>query len=320
MNTTLFFTVKEFLERHLKPGAPILLGISGGPDSLALFYLLLECKIPLDLHLAHIDHGWRAESKEEAKLLAKIAEEHKLPFHLHTLEELPTNNLEEHGRKERLKFFSKIYKEKGCQALLLAHQADDQAETIFKRVCEGASLLFFAAMQPVSELEGMQVWRPLLNTPKEKILDWLKERGHTPFSDPSNQDARFLRARLRNQILPDLSRQFGKEVRGSFLRLGEAAQELSSYVHKKIEPHLQKISKHTPALDLADISERVERKALIRHFLDVHGASISYETLETLLDLLEARTSRRTPCRTLALKGATLVLLGTLLTVYVTRE
>ncbi len=310
MNATLFFTVKEFLERHLKPVAPVLLGISGGPDSLALLYLLLECKVPMDLHLAHIDHGWRTESKEEARLLAKMAEEHKLPFHLHTLEELPTNNLEEHGRQQRLNFFSKIYKEIGCQALLLAHQADDQAETVFKRVCEGASLFSIAAMQPVSSLEGMQIWRPLLSCAKVEILKWLEKRGYTPFCDPSNQDPRFLRARLRNQILPQLSEQFGKEVSGSFLRLGNAAQELSEYIHKKIEPHLQKINRETPILDLAEIPERVERKALIRHFVETFGASISHDTLETLLALLEARTSGRS----FALKGATLTLSHTQLT------
>ena len=89
MKDPLVKTVRDFLSRYFVCGKPILLGFSGGPDSKALLHLLLECRslrLPFELHLAHVDHGWRPESKNEADILAKEALQLRLPFHLLTLE------------------------------------------------------------------------------------------------------------------------------------------------------------------------------------------------------------------------------------------
>src|SRR5207253_3170738 len=104
---SLLLLVAAFLNRHLKPKGPLLLGFSGGGDSLALLHLLLECRrfIPFDLHLAHIDHGWRQESEEQAAFLGQYAQKLALPFHLHTLKKkLSLKNREAEAREERLKF------------------------------------------------------------------------------------------------------------------------------------------------------------------------------------------------------------------------
>ncbi|MCB1082086.1 MAG: tRNA lysidine(34) synthetase TilS, partial [Chlamydiia bacterium] len=82
--------VKDFLTLRLQKGAKLLLGFSGGPDSMALLHMLIEAKETLDfsLHLAHVDHGWREESAREAEALEKVAKYFDLPFHLHRLEKM----------------------------------------------------------------------------------------------------------------------------------------------------------------------------------------------------------------------------------------
>ena len=124
----MFQCVKEFLASHLEGKGPLLLGCSGGIDSLALFHLLVEVRhfFPFDLHVAHIDHGWREESRAEAGKLKKYIEGFNIPFHLHTLNHIEIGgNLEDRCRKLRLGYFSSLQRLYNFQALLLAHHADN---------------------------------------------------------------------------------------------------------------------------------------------------------------------------------------------------
>ena len=129
MKDRLLQTVKNFLNSRSPLDSPLLLGLSGGPDSLALFHLLLETSsfVPFKLHVAHVDHGWREESSKEAQWLKSYVEKWGVPFYLKKLEGCLN---EEAAREGRLSFFSSLYRELGCKALLLGHQGDDQAETV----------------------------------------------------------------------------------------------------------------------------------------------------------------------------------------------
>jgi tRNA(Ile)-lysidine synthase len=281
--------VKQFLEARHRPGAPVLVGFSGGPDSLALLHLLAACRrfLPLDLHLAHVDHGWRSESRKEAEKLKKEA---ALPFHLCRLKK--NVKTEDGARKERLRFFAKLYKKLGCQALILAHHRDDQAETVLKRLLEGAHLMSLGGILPEAQLEGMAVWRPLLNVSKKELLAWVGQKGLDPILDPSNADPRYLRARMRTVIFPGLEKQFGKEIAGNLSRLGSAAQELKEYLDKKTDPYfsLLKREKGHVSIDLNPLYpfEKLELKAFLKKLSDRESLSLSYEALEILCRLLES--------------------------------
>ncbi len=265
---------KKFIDEKWDRKSPLLLGYSGGPDSKALLYALRQAGI--SPHLAHVDHGWRSESAEEAAQLEEEAGRLGLPFHLKKLEGSPIGNLEEWSRNERLKFFKSLFEQFPFQALLLGHQADDQAETVLKRVLEGAHLVSFSAMSGESELAGMRVWRPLLGTTKKEIL----ELDLQPILDPTNRDQKFLRGRLREQILPDLARQFGKEIGGNLRLLAERAGELGEYLDRKVAMVNREEGPWGVYYDLTGL-ERIEA----RHFLQKIG-SFSREELEMALDVL----------------------------------
>lgn len=286
--------VKQFLEARHRPGAPLLVGFSGGPDSLALLHLLSECRrfFPLDLHIAHVDHGWRLESRKEAE---KLKKESQFPFYLCRLKK--DVKTEDSARKERLKFFAKLYKKLGCQALLLAHHRDDQAETVLKRLLEGAHFMSLGGILPEARLEGMAVWRPLLNVSKKELLAWVEKQGLDPILDPSNADPRYLRARMRTAIFPGLEKQFGKEIAGNLSRLGATAQDLKEYLDKRTEPYFRCLKREAGqvSIDLNPLYpfERLELKAFLKKFADQENLSLSHEALETVYRLLEAGASKK---------------------------
>lgn len=209
--------------------APFLLGLSGGGDSMALFHLLLDAKI--SFHVAHLDHGWREESKKEAEILQRNCLSKEVPFHQKCCSNLPKT--EEAGRLERLSFFKKIIQEEALSALLLAHHANDQQETVLKRMFEGANLDVLG-MRAKTKWEGMTILRPLLHLPKEALIEYLKEKKVDFFQDPTNFDSRYLRGRLRSQILPRLQEDFGKNVRQGLSRIATHSAEWSAYLDREL--------------------------------------------------------------------------------------
>ena len=111
-------------------------------------------------------------------------------------------NWEEQGRLARLAFFAQLYTDHNCQALLLGHQADDQAEVVLKRVFEGAHLCSLGGTLEEITYQGMKIWRPLLPLRKQSLMEWLQKRGLNFFEDETNTSSLFLRGRMRSSLLP----------------------------------------------------------------------------------------------------------------------
>ena len=155
MRDRLLQVVKEFLKVHYREGFPLLVGFSGGPDSLALLHLLMECRrfFALELHVAHVDHGWREASGREAEGLQRAVGSWGLKFYVRRLEGIPATEVA--ARESRLRFFGELYKELGCQAVVLGHQGDDQVETVLKRILEGATLPALGGIKGVAEVQNL---------------------------------------------------------------------------------------------------------------------------------------------------------------------
>lgn len=261
--------VKNFLQTNCVPTDKILLGLSGGPDSLALLYLLLpfQKKMFAELGVAHVDHRWRPESTQEAQQLADLAKTLGLPFHLKTLDPNQLQgNLEAASREERINFFKAVCQENTYKAVLLGHQADDQAETVLKRICEGSNLIYLSALKSITKIDGLTLWRPLLAVSKKEILHWLCDREHHAFEDSTNLNTKYLRGRFRTQIIPELASNFGKEVSQSLCHIGQEAQELKAYLDDTLKHYLSKIE-HGPLGAWLDFSESMPHKFALKHLL-----------------------------------------------------
>ena len=269
--------VGTFLKRHHDGKSPLLLGYSGGPDSKALLYALLKAGCET-LQIAHVDHGWREESREEADALQKEALSLGVPFHSTRLSQREGGNKEAIARDARFSYFASLFEKIPFQALLLGHQADDLAETALKRLLEGAHLPFLGGMEPVSQRGAMTLWRPLLQTRKREILSFLEEKNLTPLFDPTNRDPIYLRSRLREETLPLLSRSFGKEIIENLLLLSERARELKGYLDRRVAAHPVHRGEWGAALDSRGL-ERIELRHLLQKIAGEEGA-----VLEPILD------------------------------------
>jgi tRNA(Ile)-lysidine synthase len=297
MKDLLLIDVRKFLEKRVVPEKPVLLGYSGGPDSKALLYLLLECRrfFSLNLHLAHVDHGWREESQKEADQIEVEARKLGLPLHMQRLksEDFSLGNLEEQGRNHRLRFFSQLSCELGYQALILGHHADDQAEVVLKRVFEGASLFALKGVSPDSQLAGVRLWRPLLFAQKKQIIDWLSQKNISYFCDPTNSSKQFLRGRMREEMIPALERSFGKEVSSNLCRLAEESQEVKDYFCELNGPILSTLQQRVEGIYL-DLNAflplpPLQLKYLLKEWMGREGAAFSRQIFDGITAALANR-------------------------------
>jgi len=230
-----FDVLKQFIEYHALAGQPVGLGLSGGPDSTALFHLLHQMDV--QLHLLHVNHGYRKESDDEAKVLQDQANELGVPLHMKGLEKAPPKgNLEAYWREERLKFFKEISKKASLRGVFLAHTEEDQLETLLKQLLESGRVDFVRGMEPVATRGELTLYRPLLSVKKQVLVDLLEAEKRPYFLDPSNGDERFLRARMRKKVFPFLKEQFGKELASPLLQLVQEMREREEVLHHLLKP------------------------------------------------------------------------------------
>jgi len=193
-------------------GDKILVAVSGGPDSLCLLDCMahLGKKYDWSLHIAHVNYQLREEdSTADEALVRDRALFYNIPITvLHPKKLQETNNLEARLRTIRYEFFEKLRKKFGLDSIAVAHNQDDQVETLLLRLIRGSGLRGLGAMRPK---DGVII-RPFLFTPKSDILNYLEEKN-LPFRlDTSNTDPRFTRNRVRHELLP-LLETFNPNIR-----------------------------------------------------------------------------------------------------------
>jgi tRNA(Ile)-lysidine synthetase-like protein len=196
---------------NLADDLPILVAVSGGPDSLCLLDVLYRLDLPLIV--AHFDHRLRKESESEAEEVRKIAEGMGIRYvsgkeDVRNFAEKNVLSLEEAARISRYRFLFQQAEFHQVQAVAVGHTADDQVETILMHLLRGAGMpglkgMLFRSL-PNSWSRSIPLVRPLLNIWREEILDYLAEHDLSPNLDSSNLDVRFYRNRLRGEVIPYL--------------------------------------------------------------------------------------------------------------------
>lgn len=205
----MFQKIQKFITTHklIEHNQKIVVGLSGGPDSIFLLHFLasLQQTYNLSLIAAHFNHEWRPEADQEQLDCQKLAQTLNIPFVTAKKSDLAitftyNGSQEEYGRKMRRYFLEKVLHEYHADRIALAHHAQDQEETFFIRLIRGSSLSGLTAIKPKS---GFYI-RPLLETHKTKILDWLHDNNSAYATDKSNESLDYLRNRIRLNVLPAL--------------------------------------------------------------------------------------------------------------------
>ena len=184
----------------------LLVAVSGGADSVALLRLLVEVNRSdywgWKLVVGHVDHGLRgAASRQDAKFVAALAKQLGLPCVVRHLV-LRAGSSEDAARQKRLQALAAICRAKDCAGVVMAHHADDQAETVLMRIFRGTGIEGLAAMAPRAPIAGMTVYRPLLHVRRAALRDFLQEHGQAWREDATNATDQYLRNRLRLQVMP----------------------------------------------------------------------------------------------------------------------
>jgi tRNA(Ile)-lysidine synthase len=232
-------SLKRVLERQPEAGAGRLLlcCVSGGADSMALFYGLLRLAPSLGYRLAvlHVHHGVRGEDADQDEAFVRdLCQKEGAPFYLKNLPFQKGEKVsEEKLRIGRLKAICDCVREIGASAAFLAHHRDDLAETFLLRLFQGSGLRGLAAFGEQSQFEGAPLIRPLKNVPRDLILRFLKENHISWREDHTNRDTRFLRNRIRHEIIPYLEKNVNPQMKCALARSADHFTRLYAYIRKE---------------------------------------------------------------------------------------
>ncbi|MSQ31903.1 MAG: tRNA lysidine(34) synthetase TilS [Dehalococcoidia bacterium] len=242
------------LEKHIKSSLEqngfagierlLLVGVSGGPDSVCLLHALhaIAKDSGLRIHVAHLNHGLRGkESKADANFVQSLAKTLGLPSTIRLADTLAFKKAyklttEQAARELRYRFFYALAKELKADAVVLGHTADDQAETVLMHMIRGAGLKGIGGMSEMSDWRmksstpAITILRPLLHITRKETHDYCDKLKLDPRTDSSNQSLEFWRNRIRLQLMPEL-RKHNPEIVSSLRRLATLAREGNDFIN-----------------------------------------------------------------------------------------
>ncbi len=299
---TFIKTVKKTIKkrRMIQKGDTVLVGVSGGVDSVALLHVL--CRLAPDfnvnLGVAHMNHGLRGEESErDAGFVQSLAKSLDLPYFMDkcdTKTYAKNNNLtkEEAARHLRYNFYLRIGRERRFGKIALGHHKEDTAELILMNLFRGSGPRGLSGIPPVRD----SIIRPLIDVSRGQILNYINAAGYAYINDSSNIDIQFLRNRVRHKLIPILEREYNPSIVESFNRLANILRDEEDWIESIIEPYFKKTkiaeSHHEIIFSVKNLKEfhRAPLRRIIRKgILHVKGnlRKISLLHLNAAIDLLE---------------------------------
>jgi len=300
--------IRETIQKYgmLSHGDSVLLGVSGGPDSVALFHLMLGLREELGLRMAvaHLIHGLRGdEAREDARFVAHLADQWAIPFYLKEVD-LPRvklargkGNMEALGRKERYDFFAHVAENCTLNKVATAHTRDDQAETVVMWFLRGSGRRGLSGISPVRHLKGegtgpsdSLLVRPLIEASRQEILAYLVDRNLDYRTDSTNLDCRLLRNWTRHQLLPQLRERIDGGVSGRLAQLAEIFRDEEKLLHEITQRSLERLGGDGSLMVGALLREdKAMQRRLIRAWVESNDHSLrgmAFSTVEMVLDFM----------------------------------
>lgn len=303
LKTSIFRTARDLIT----PGSRVVVGLSGGADSTFLLHLLVALKEELQIDqiiAAHLDHGWRPESRQDMLWCKQKAESlgalfvagHAADYQASITQGgyRPSGSLEDLGRRLRRAFFEDVARRYGATHIALAHHKDDQEETFFIRLARGASITGLAGIKP---REGLYI-RPLLGHTKQAIVAWLQENNISFLTDSTNESTDFLRNRIRHGVMPAL-RASDSRFEASIVHTMEQLQEIDAFLAVQTKTALEKVGREqkialAPFLEL---DPYLQKRVLLDWLI---SSGVKFTPSQGLLnEILRFLQSNKSPTHTL---------------------
>jgi tRNA(Ile)-lysidine synthase len=271
---------------------PLLIGFSGGRDSVALTEALLLAGFS-NLTLIHLDHALRPESAAEAEWVAAFARTRGLDFRIKrvAVAELAAQmgtGIEETARHARHAFFAEVAAERLCSSVLLAHHANDQIETLVFRLLRGAGPGGLSAMAPKSERHGPShsycLLRPMLGIWRSEIDAFVQKHGLPFLEDPANTLPDFTRNRIRHSLLNDMELCMRRPVHEALWRTAEVLRAEADFV-KTAELSLGTVPEQLDVAELRQLPLALLRRRVARWLSERGVSDIGFELVESVAHL-----------------------------------
>ncbi len=287
-------TIKRY--RLIDKRDKVVVGVSGGPDSVTLLYLLnsLSKELKISLHIAHLDHGLRKDSYRDAEFVKKLAEKLNLPIttgQINVKELAKKGSLEEIARNARLGFFFKVAKDIKAKKIALGHNLDDQAETVLMRILRGAGLSGLSGILPKRKIAGLQVIRPLIEVRRRDIDAFLRRKKIRPCMDASNLEDIYFRNRIRNKLLPLLKRQYNQNIKEILSNMAQSVALDYDYLSRLAHQAMRRMGSRINLKKFLRLHPAMQRMLLRLAISKVKGDTrrINFQHIKELEDLISNR-------------------------------
>ena len=287
--------IKKTIKRYdlIDKGDKILVGVSGGPDSVALLFLLnsLKKELKIDLHVGHLDHMLRKDSGKESKFVERLTCKLKIPLtqaKVNIKELAKAGSLEEIARNARLGFLFKVARDIKADKIALGHNLDDQAETVLMRILRGTGLYGLSGILPKRNIAGYQIIRPLIEIKRQEIEAYLKRKKISPYIDISNLEDIYFRNKIRNRLLPLLEKEYNKNIKEILSNMAQSLGLDYDYL-MRVTQRLMKGAKHKLNLKrLTNLHPAIQRLILRMAIARVQGDTrrITFAHIKELEDLI----------------------------------
>jgi tRNA(Ile)-lysidine synthase len=303
LNKKLLRIVEETVTVHgmLKEKDSVVIGVSGGPDSVALLHVLraLTERFSLKLGIAHLNHCLRQnDSDKEAAFVETLSDRLGLPFHIdkEDVHEYKIKNrlsLEEAARRVRYTFLNRVAETNRYNKIALGHHSDDNAELVLMNLFRGSGPLGLSGIPPVRD---GKIIRPLIKASRSEIIDFLNQNRLEYVSDASNRDTRYLRNRVRHKLIPLLKTAYNPKISETLNQLASIMLSEEEWIEDVIHPLFEKSvlnvqdDRITFSVSMLDplhtaAQRRILRKAISRIKGDLRR--ISFVNIDAVQRLLE---------------------------------
>jgi len=216
-------------------GESVVVAVSGGPDSVAMLDVLnsLSSSLGFKIHIAHLNHMMRKDSKRDLKFVEGLAKQLNLPITVRETKVpdlIKSDSAEQVARRVRLDFLFDVARSVGTKKIALGHTKDDQVETVLMRLIRGTGLYGLSGILPIRKIDGFTMIRPLIEFRRKDISKYLKKIKIKPMFDITNLDTKFLRNRVRKELVPLLEKKFNPNIKEILYNLAKVAQKDYDYL------------------------------------------------------------------------------------------
>ena len=231
----------------IEDGDKIVLGVSGGPDSISMLNILKEIKdeqiIKFEIYVAHINHMIREEAIDDEKFVEDYCNRNNIKCYIKRIDIIKIANdmkigTEEAGRNARYNFFEEILKKTNSNKIAIAHNKNDKIETIIMHLLRGSGLSGLKGIEPIRDNKFI---RPLIECERREIEQYCEENNLNPRIDKTNFENEYTRNKIRNIVIPYIKREFNPNIIQTLSRLSEVVTEEVEYVDKQTQKTYQQM-------------------------------------------------------------------------------